>query len=319
MVAMQQPWPSPFVPAQRFTTPGANSRAAANAKGVWTYGYLDAGPSPKIATFKAFDRVVDWQSPKKSPRGFVPSAIPNRANGKTRSAICTLTNAFRTRPELFRNCVLSRGAPIRCFISEYGVGSGVDLSKTTRHFEQLGAEQLEDAKWYRQRLDQFMVDWKRWNMTDTFASPEDFFCVVSGENGATTPPGTQCHTGESQGDRPQYDRHRRSGQLRRGTLYDLPRSEARHDRLRFGTVGPRCVGACSSSRSADTARSRFDLKRFWPMRDMLKPGKYPVRLQVVGPDAKNVLQRTLEITIPDSHATPEPPMAMKVFSVLHHH
>ena len=50
----------------------------------------------------------------------------------------------------------------------------------TRHYEQLGNTSCEDAVIYRRFLDQFMADWKRWNLGDTFANPEDYFhqCVA---------------------------------------------------------------------------------------------------------------------------------------------
>ena len=97
------------------------------------------------------------------------------------------------------------GKPV--FISEYGIGSGVDLAKTTRHFEQLGAEKLEDAQWYKQRLDQFMVDWKRWNLADTFASPEDFFAQCLAKMGRQRLLGLNAISGQSQRGRSQHDRH----------------------------------------------------------------------------------------------------------------
>ena len=41
------------------------------------------------------------------------------------------------------------------FISEYGVGSAVDLWRVTRHYERLGKEHVEDAQFYRDKLDRF--------------------------------------------------------------------------------------------------------------------------------------------------------------------
>ena len=48
--------------------------------------------------------------------------------------------------------------------------------------------------------------------------------------------------------------------------------------------------------------------------DVLRPGKYQVRLQVVGPGAERVFDRKLTVTIPKRTAAPQPPMAMKVFT-----
>ena len=44
----------------------------------------------------------------------------------------------------------------------------------------VGKTACEDAVIYRRFLDQFMADWQRWNLGDTFANPEDYFrqCVA---------------------------------------------------------------------------------------------------------------------------------------------
>jgi hypothetical protein len=48
--------------------------------------------------------------------------------------------------------------------------------------------------------------------------------------------------------------------------------------------------------------------------DQLRPGQYPVRLQVVGPDGSCVFERSAEVKIADAKIKPEPPFAMPVFS-----
>ena len=61
------------------------------------------------------------------------------------------------------------------WIAEYGVGSAVDLVRLTRHYEQLGMEHVEDARFYRKRLDLFLADWEHYKLSKTFANPEDYF------------------------------------------------------------------------------------------------------------------------------------------------
>jgi hypothetical protein len=48
--------------------------------------------------------------------------------------------------------------------------------------------------------------------------------------------------------------------------------------------------------------------------DMLAPGKYPVRLTVVGPDNRRALERTLMLTIPERKGKAEPSLVMPVFA-----
>ena len=48
--------------------------------------------------------------------------------------------------------------------------------------------------------------------------------------------------------------------------------------------------------------------------DMLAPGDYPARLQVVGPRGTTVFDRTITVKIPDPKGKPEPAFAMPVFA-----
>ena len=48
--------------------------------------------------------------------------------------------------------------------------------------------------------------------------------------------------------------------------------------------------------------------------DVLAPGKYPVRFQVVGPNLARVFEKTVTVTIADPKQKPEPPMVLPVLS-----
>lgn len=48
--------------------------------------------------------------------------------------------------------------------------------------------------------------------------------------------------------------------------------------------------------------------------DMLPPGEYPVRIQVVGPENLRVFEKTVTAKIPNPKGHPEPPLALPVFS-----
>jgi len=45
------------------------------------------------------------------------------------------------------------------FLSESGIGSAVDVWRAVRHFEQAGAAELEDARFFRDKLDRFLADY----------------------------------------------------------------------------------------------------------------------------------------------------------------
>ena len=63
----------------------------------------------------------------------------------------------------------------KIMISEIGTGCAVNLPRFARHYEQMGAEYSDDARYYRDKLDQFLVDWKKWNLDRIWTRPEDYF------------------------------------------------------------------------------------------------------------------------------------------------
>ncbi|MBQ7525237.1 MAG: hypothetical protein IJT09_02285, partial [Abditibacteriota bacterium] len=60
------------------------------------------------------------------------------------------------------------------FISEYGVGSGMNLDRLVRKYDEIGWGEAVDAQAYRHWKDQFMSYWDAWNMDTMFASPSAF-------------------------------------------------------------------------------------------------------------------------------------------------
>ncbi len=65
------------------------------------------------------------------------------------------------------------GNPV--WLSEYGVGSAMDLLRICRWYEQLGKTDVEDARLYQSWRDQFLADWKTYRLDEVFDRPEDFF------------------------------------------------------------------------------------------------------------------------------------------------
>ena len=199
------------------------------------------------------------------------------------------------------------------FLSEYGIGSGVDLAKTTRHFEQLGAEHLEDAQWYKERLDRFMVDWKRWNLADTFVSPEEFFTQCLAKMGRQRLLGLNAIRAN-----PKLVAHSMTGTVDQANTGEGLFTTFRD--LKPGTIDSVFDGLyplrwCLFVEPVNVYRKTpVRLEAVLANEDVLRPGKYPVRLRVVGPKSQCVFDRTIAVTIPDPCSKPEPPMAMTVFA-----
>ena len=184
------------------------------------------------------------------------------------------------------------------FLSEYGIGSAVDLARLTRHYEQIGHTSCEDAVIYRRFLDQFMGDWNRWNMGDTFANPEDYFrqCVAwmaplrkLGINAIRANPqiigysvtGTQDHVLSGEGMTANIFRELKPGAV--DAIFDA------FYPLRW----------CLFVEPVQIYRGhKAHLEAVLANEDMLAPGDYPARLQVVGPRGITVFDRTLSVKNP---------------------
>ncbi|HNX34302.1 MAG TPA: glycoside hydrolase family 2 TIM barrel-domain containing protein [Kiritimatiellia bacterium] len=203
------------------------------------------------------------------------------------------------------------GRPV--FISEYGVGGAVDLTRQVRHYEQIGQADSEAARLYRGFLDRFMSDWRRWDMGDTFASPEDYFRLCVAQMAGMRLEGLNALRAN-----PSCVGHSMSGTFDHGFCGEGVMT------CEFRELKPGVADAVSDGFSPlrlclftepkhvyRGAKVRFDA--VLANEDALVPGDYPVRLQIVGPDGRSVLDTVRTATIQDPAAQPETPLAIPVF------
>ena len=200
------------------------------------------------------------------------------------------------------------------WLSEYGMGSAVDLARLTRHYEQLGNTTCEDAVIYRRFFDQFLADWKRWNLGDTFANPEDYFhqCV------AWMAPLRKLGTSAIRAN-PHIIGHSVTGTQDQGLTGEGLTANI------FRELKPGVVDAmfdafaplrwCLFVEPLQVYRGRkAKLEAVLANEDMLAPGDYPARLQVVGPRGATAFERRITVKISDPKGQPEPAFAIPVFS-----
>ncbi|MCL5098189.1 MAG: hypothetical protein M1608_11815, partial [Candidatus Omnitrophica bacterium] len=198
-------------------------------------------------------------------------------------------------------------------LSENGVGGANDLPRLARHYEQLGAEYADDARFYKDKLDRFMADWERWRLSEVWARPEDFFTEsqrnmarlrIVGVNAIRSNPNLvgyfPCAIKDSDFDG--------IGMI---TAFGEPKpmvTEAMVDttaHLRW----------CLFVEPVNVYRgTKVQLEAVLSNFDVMKSGQYPVRIQVVGPDLYRVLDRTVNVTIPNPKSNPEPSFVIPAFS-----
>ena len=280
-----------------------------NPSSPWSYGYLQSGAKPDAATFKPFGK---GERNEGASRNF--GALCNPGSTAWEDTLND-QHPYQRSPHLpdqirnLRDC--KPGLPV--FISEYGVCSAVDLPRQLRHYEQLGRAASEDARLYRAFHDSFMADWQRWNMADTFASPENYFrqCVAKmaglrllGLNAIRANPVCVGHslTGT-------YD-HGFCGEGATASEFrDLKPGAT--DALFDGFYPLRLCLFVESVNVYRGAKVRLDA--LLANEDALPPGEYPIRVQVAGPGGLSAFDKTVTVKIQDPKSRPESGLAIPIY------
>ena len=199
------------------------------------------------------------------------------------------------------------------FLSEYGIGSAVDLWSAVRHYERLGAEHSEDAQFYREKLGLFLADWERWRMAEAFGRPQDYFAQSLRKMAGQRTLGLNAIRAN-----PNLVGYSLTGTVDQGMTGEGLTTTFRE--LKPGTVDALFDGLaplrwCLFAEPANVYRGTpVLLEAMLANEDALRPGDYPVRLQVFRPDAAPVIERRLTVTIPSTSGAPEPPFAVPVFA-----
>ena len=281
----------------------------ANPNGVWTYGQMPANSAPDASTFVLY---ADY------PEGTRPESIGSLSNPGSAvwEDVLSDRHVYPRVPHTAETMQLLRnleGPQQPVFLSEYGIGSAVDLWRAVRHFEQRGAEGLEDAEFFRDKLNLFLADWEHWHLDEMYARPEDFFMEslkkmagqrTLGLNAIRSNPNIVGHSLTGAID------HVMCGEglttlfreFKPGTI------DAIHDAwapLRW----------CLFAEPAHIARgANVHLEAVLANEDVLAAGEYAVRLQVVGPEQTHILDRTITVTVPEQEGKQEPPLAQLWFT-----
>ncbi len=198
------------------------------------------------------------------------------------------------------------------FLSEYGVGSAVDLMRVVRLYEQNKAAHAEDYLYYRDKRDRFMADWERWNMAEAFGRPEDFFAQSLKNMAGHRLLGINAIRAN-----PNIVGYSLTGTVDQGLSGEGLTTTFRE--LKPGTIDAIFDGLaplrwCLFAEPANVYRNKsVRLEAVLANEDVLQPGEYSVRLQVVGPNCTRVFERMITVIIPDPKSKPVC-FAMPVFS-----
>ena len=266
---------------------------------------------------------VEWQylmgseAPGKPPAG----------NNWNADYVAMLNNQFDIKPDqhLYPSVPLTasgirqlRDLGIRAngrkiLLSETGNGCAVNLPQFARHYEQMGAEYADDARYYRVQLDAFMADWKKWDLGRIWTRPEDFFLnselnMVKLRREAGNALRANPHlAGYTFCARPDSDFDGI------GLLNNFREFKPAVVELQNDLTAP--VRWCLFAEPMNIySGSTVKLEAVLSNLDALSPGDYPVTVEVVAPDGSRIFEEKLTVNIPAPSATNEPPLVSPVFS-----
>lgn len=284
----------------------ADFSSEANPNGVWSYGQVPPGGTT-AANFALYGadtsakRIGSLSNPGSkvwediiSDRHIYPR-VPH-----TGDTIAMLRNL---------DCIA--GQPV--FLSEYGIGSAVDLWRTVRHYERLDAAAAEDAVFLRDKLDRYLADWKQWRLDELYARPEDFFMESLKKMAGQRTLGLNAIRSN-----PNIIGHSMTCAIEEVMCGEGLTTAFRE--FKPGTIdaifdGWAPLRWCLFAEPVHIRRgTKLHLEAVLANEDVLTPGRYPARSQVVGPNLLRVMDREIAVTVPKPTAKSEPRLAQLCFS-----
>ncbi len=277
-----------------------------NPSDVWSFGQLAPDAAPKTASFALYsgDGIKGVVGSISNPGSLVWEDIISDRHVYPR--VPHTGDIIQSLRQLDAN-------DQNVFLTEYGIGSAVDLWRAVRHFEQRGAADLEDSQYFRGLLGRFANDWKNWRLDEAFGRQEDFFMESLKKMAGQRTLGLNAIRSN-----PKIISHSLTGAIDHVMCGEGLTTLFRE--LKPGTIDAMFdawapLRWCLFAEPVHIRRGdKLHLEAVLANEDMLQPGTYPAMFQVFGPHVKHILDRSVNVTIPPYDAKHEPPFAKKYFS-----
>ena len=294
----------------------------ANPRGVWSYGCLAGGEQPDLSTFELYTLGQGPETIEPIGRYANPGSEdwsndmadyhPYRQFPHTAETLRDLRTFDSSKGYPYVSLGIGKTDKRPVFLSEYGIGSGVDLFRLTRLYEQNHGTDSADARHYRWRLDGFMADWDRWGLEDTFYAPEDFFRQAIARMAEQRRIGINAIRSN-----PHVVAHSLTGTHDQGTAGEGLTTIWRE--YKPGTIETMAdlfapLRLCHFAEPLHCfSGSEVHLESVLVNEDILPPGDYPVRFIVTGPNNTRIFDQIRTVTIPTPAPGEENPMSIPIF------
>ncbi len=276
-----------------------------NPNGAWSYGVCAPGAAVDLGTFALFT----GGSVEKSV-----GTLSNPGSGEWEDVLND-QHPYQRVPHTAGIIATLRtlsGGHLPVFLSEYGIGSAVDLVRATRNYERLGKTQVEDAVFYRAQLDRFMADYAAWHLEAAFPRPDDFFAQSNARMAGERLRGLNAIRAN-----PNVIAHSVTGTVDQGMTGEGLWTTFRE--FKPGTFDAVADGfaplrICLFAEPVNVySGARVRLEAVLADEDTLAPGEYEVRLLLVGPAGARTFERVVAVTIPAPRDGKERPMVFPFF------
>ena len=200
----------------------------------------------------------------------------------------------------------------KVMVTEIGTGCAINFPVILDHYRQRDALGSDDAVYFQDKFNQFMADWKTWKLDQVWKQPEDYFI-----NSEANMLKLRYETGNSL----------RANPFLAGYLF-CALTDSDFNGVGLINIFREYKPGVIELQADLTAPLRWSLfvepvniyrngtvniEAVLSDLDVLKPGDYPVKIEVRAPDGKPVFEETLTVNVPDPAVAGEPPLVRTVF------
>lgn len=275
----------------------AKSLVKQNPYGEWQFGWMTAGSTPDPAQFKLYG---------------LPRSESNATNGSFSNPGSLVWENLLGDQHYYprvphRELEIARLRTIAIddkplFLSEYGIGGGVDMARFIANCEMLGHGSDDRLAGLKAQYETFKNDFVRLKLEDEFASPQDFLQKAVEREGAMKALGLNAL--RSNPNLVGYGMTGLNDPLECGEGFITAFRELKKGTTDAIYEGLAPVKLCAFAEPVQVySGSEVRLEAVLSNFDTLPPGSYSLRVQAVDPNGKKVLNERVTMTVTPKSAS----------------